>query len=206
MARLASLNHILRFFLAPFVAFAADGASASTTVALSDRDLVTLIKGAIWVGGIFIAVFAFFSVTFFGIDVRKARAALLDAQKETRALLDELNVDFAAMKDLKEKLEQLGAQLEDSAEPPSKSYPLTESVDSSSRELASTMRTVRTDLELIREVIKSSAYDWTTIGRLVKRSGLSRDAILEEIRRAPDIQISTCRTTQDYIFKLKVDF
>jgi hypothetical protein len=168
-------------------------ATASTPQAVTvsvDQDLLVILKGAVWVVGIVLAVFAFIGVAFFGWDVRKARASIADAQSETRDLLNELKSDFAEMKELKEKLEQLGAQLEETGADVSKEPPLQKTAD-------------RTPIDLIREVIQGSNYEWTTVGRIAQRTGLSRDQILDEIRRAQDIRIGSGRKTQDFIFKFK---
>lgn len=175
--------------LAPAAAVAATAMSSPQAVTVSvDSDLLVLIKGAIWVGSIFIALFAFIGVAFFGWDVRKARASLADAQHETRELMKELHADFAEMKALKDKLEQLGAQLEEGGVDESKEPPLERAAQ-------------RNPIDLIREVIKTSNYEWTTIGRVIKRTALNREQVLEEVRKAPDIRISNGRKTQDFIFK-----
>jgi hypothetical protein len=167
----------------------ADQEATSKIITLSiDQDLILFFKGAVWLSGIFLAAFAFIGIAFFGWDVRKARASLLDAQNETKKLLEELKSDFAAMKDLKEKLEQLGAQLEENAEARSNETPVSTAAG-------------RSNIDLIREVIKSSSYEWTTIGRVKKLTGLSRDEILDCIRTTADIQIGNGRKTQDFIFK-----
>ena len=156
----------LLLLVAPALAMAAGAASAPQAVTVSvDSDLLTLFKGAIWAAGIFLAAFAFIGVAFFGWDVRKARASLADAQSETRALLKELQADFAEMKSLKDKLEQLGAQLEEGGSEASTEPPLERATE-------------RTSIDLIREVIKTSNYEWTTIGRIVKRTGLTREQVL----------------------------
>ncbi len=195
----------LSFFVS-FASLAADAASAPLTTTISiDRDLVVLLKGAIWAGGIFIAIFAFISVAFFGVDVRNARAALLDAQKDTRNRLDELKIDFEALKDLKDKIEQLGTQLEDVTETGPAADPTatsTAGAGSSSGKRSDTESTVRTNIDLIKEVIRDSAFEWTSIRTVMKRTGLPRDIVLEEIRRSPDITIGT-GTSKDFIFKLK---
>jgi homospermidine synthase len=153
---------------------------------------VVLLKGAILGGSIFLAIFAFIGMTFFGWDVRKARASLIDVQNEGREILNEQKLYLAKLKVLKEELEQLGAQL-DEAGPGESKEPLVENLSN------------RTSIDLIREVIRSSNYEWTTLGRVVKRTGLTRDAVLEEVRKASDIRIGTGRKTQDFIFKFKGD-
>ncbi len=164
-------------------------ASKAVTVSL-DADLVTFVKAAIWVGGAFLAAFAFIGVAFFGWDVHKARSSISEVQKEIKQQLEELRKDFAELKELKEKLEQLGAQLEEATEPTKTSANRAQVVE-------------RSNLDLIREVISTSSYEWTTIGRIMKRTGLSREEILREVRAAPDIQIGHGRKTQDNIFKFK---
>lgn len=188
--------------MAPIVVIAADPVSSSSVTLSVDRDLVTLIKCAVWAGGIFIAVFAFISVAFFGMDVRKVRSALMDAQKETSDRLKELKSDFEAMKVLKERLEQLGAQLEETSESSSETNASNMVVSQTTDRSTAPVAKVRSDIDLIREVIQSGTYEWTTIGRIEKRTGLSRDAILEVVRKDPDIKISTGKTTKDFIFRV----
>lgn len=167
-------------------------ATAKVTTLSVDQDLVSFVKFAIWAGGIFLAVFASIGIAFFGWDVRKARAAILDAQKETSKQLKELQADYEALKQLKENLEQLGAQLE-------------ESVETRSNDIATSKTNGRSNLDLIREVIATSNYKWTTIGRIVKRTGLKRDKIIEEVQSAPEIQIGYGLKTKDIIYKFKTN-
>lgn len=179
------------FCLTPLTALAASAASTPQLVSVSvDQDLLTLIKIAVWAGGAFLAVYALIGLTFFGWDVRKARTSLLDAQKETNELLQELKTDLNKMKELKEKLEQLGAELEASSSTGTNEVPLKD---------AST----RTSIDLIREVIESSNFEWTTIERIVNRTGFTREQVLEEIRKASDVRIGKGKKSQDFIFKLK---
>lgn len=186
-------SKLLLFLAAPTAALAVSAASTPAVVTVSlDQDILILLRGAVWLGGIFLAVFALIGITFFGWDVRKARASLADAQKETHELLEELKVDFNEMKKLKEKLEQLGAQLEESGTQVPKEPPLDRATE-------------RTAIDLIREAIRTSNYDWTTLGRIVNITNLSRENILEEARKAPDVRISTGRKNQDFIFKIKSD-
>lgn len=182
---------ILLFALATFATLAGAAAPEPRSVTLSiDQDVLLLLKLAIWIGGGFLAVFALIGVTFFGWDVRKARASLADAQKETTERLRDLGADFDSMKTLKEKLEQLGAQLEESCA----HQPQASSLQGNSG---------RSEIDIIREVIRTSDYEWTTIGRVVKLTGLQRDATLDEARKAKDIHIGTGRRTQDFMFKFR---
>lgn len=149
-----------------------------------------LLKFAIWAGGVLMVGLAFIGVAFFGWDVRKARNELIGAQKEIRDNLEGLRKDFKELKELKENLEQLGAQLEEDGE-------------LNSGERRSPESSSRNNIDLIREVINSGSYEWTTIGRILKRTGLSRENVLEEIRGANDIKIGKGKKTQDFIFKFK---
>lgn len=190
------MGHLFAMLItaAPPAAMATIGVAAPQAVTVSvDQDLLVLMKGIVLGGSIFLAVFAFIGVAFFGWDVRKARASLADAQKETRELLQELKTDFNEMKILKEKLEQLGAQLEESGSQEPKEP----------KEPPSERAVERSSTERIRDVIRTSNYEWTTIGRITKRTGLTRDEVLNEFRKASDIIIGNGSQTQDFIFKLK---
>jgi hypothetical protein len=183
----------LLLYVVPAATLAASVASAPQSVTLTvDQDLVMVLKWTIWVGGIFLFSYASIGLAFFGWDVRKARASLGDAQKETRDKLQKLQIDFDEMKKLKEKLEQLGAQLEEGGSEETKEPPLKRGTE-------------RTNIDLIREVIRTSNYEWTTIGRVVKRTGLSQEDVLVEVRKAPEIYIGTGRKTQNFIFKINSD-
>ena len=59
----------------------------------------------------------------------------------------------------------------------------------------------RTNIDLIREIIASSNYEWTTIGRIMKKTGLSQDEILHEARKEPTIVIGYGRQTKNFLFK-----
>lgn len=172
------------------LAFAADPETVPKVITMSlNEDVLSLVKGAIWVGGVFLAIFAFIGVAFFGWDVRKARASITDAQKEVQQSLEAMRKDAAALKELKEKLEETGAQVQE----------FMEKNHSSPVQAAG----ARTNLDLIREVIQTSNYTWTTVGRIMKRTGLDKDTILKETRAAPDIEIGFGKQSQDQIFRFK---
>ncbi|WP_316157969.1 hypothetical protein [Cupriavidus sp. BIC8F] len=207
----------------PPLVFAGEVASGAQTTTLSvDADLVRLLKGAVYAGGIFLVIVAGIGVSFFGWDVRNARASLLDARKETRALLDELKGDVAHSKELMEKLEQLGAQLEEQSDrrlDVHQSGPA-DSIDadtvpfrsseaeglpgqSSAMPSSGVHESPRSNLELIRNIIAAGSYEWTTIGRIMNRTGLTRELVLEEVRKARDISIAKGKQSKDFIFKLE---
>jgi hypothetical protein len=169
---------------------AADTAPQVVTISLNE-DVISFVKGTVWIGGVFLAIFAFIGIAFFGWDVRKARASIAEAQKEIRENLAEMRMDYAALKEMKEQLEQTGAQLqEDSEKEPPPSIQATVS---------------RSNIDLIREVLRTSKYTWTTLGRIMKRTGLDRDTILQEARSASDIVISFGKQSNDHIFRFKTE-
>lgn len=186
------IPRILFFIFATlaFSALAADSETVSKVVTISlNEDVISLVKGAIWVGGIFLAIFAFIGIAFFGWDVRNARTLITAAQKEIQENLVAMRKDATALKELKEKLEQTGAQVQEDIEkiqPP-----------------PALIQGTRSNIDLIREVIKTSNYTWTTVGRLLKRTGLDRETVLREIRAAPDIEIAFGKESQDQIFRFK---
>lgn len=183
---------LVLLLLAQGVALAADPDNAPKIVTLSlNEDVISFVKGVVWAGGIFLAIFAFIGIAFFGWDVRKARASIAEAQKEIRESLAEMRKDYAALKEMKEQLEQAGAQLQEDSEkePP----PPVQGTAS------------RSNLDLIREVLKTSKYTWTTLGRIMKRTGLGRDTILQEARSASDIVISFGKQSNDHIFRFKTE-
>lgn len=172
-------------------------AEASTPITVSlDSDVLVLLKVFVWFVGILIAIFAFLGVTFFGFDIRKARASISEVTDEAKKLLSEARKAQSQLEELKEKLEQLGAQLEDQAEGiPNPNAKLETSIQNDQEP--------RTKSELVLDAIRRGSYEWTTIGRIEKRTSLSRDQILEIARQHPSIVISTGKKTQDFIFKLK---
>lgn len=193
------------------------------TVLTIDSDLIAFFKLAVWVASIFLAAYALIGVVFFGWDVAKARGSLKEAEKEVREQMKELRTDFKQLKDLKERLEELGAQLEEQAEaveqqkppkqlpdgpggskspePPTSSPPSHAPTDAQFARAESR----RSNLELVREVLASSKFEWTTFTRLVNRTGLSREEVLSIARSTPDIVIGFGKQTKDHLFKRKAD-
>ena len=55
----------------------------------------------------------------------------------------------------------------------------------------------------IREVIQASSFEWTTIGRIMKRTGLSHDVVTNICASMPDLEISRGKKTGDAIYKFK---
>ena len=157
-------------------------------------DVVTFFKVAVVVAGLFVAVLAFIGVAFFGFDVRKARSSIQAAEddarqtsKSARELFEKIKYQQEKLSKLERRVEEMGAQVEDIADtqpaPPQVGH--------------------RDNSELLREIIANSSFTWTTIGRLIKKTGLSRDEVLELARKTPGIEISTGSKTHDYIFRIR---
>ena len=192
-------------------ALAADASQTLVKLDLS-QDLITFLTFAIWCGGIFIAILAALGVAFFGFDVRKARSSIMEMTSELRGLIDnakkeheklqsiqeeltQLKVRFdATVADAERRIEELGAQIEETT---------SDASAITGTEAAEPSQEGRSEDELIRELIRGSSFNWTTIGRLKKRTGLSSEGILEQARAMQDIEISTGKKSKDHIFRLK---
>ena len=192
-------------------ALAADASQTLVKLDLS-QDLITFLTFAIWCGAIFIAILAALGVAFFGFDVRKARSSIMEMTSELRGLIDnakkeheklqsiqeeltQLKVRFdATVADAERRIEELGAQIEETT---------SDASAITGTEAAEPSQEGRSEDELIRELIRGSSFNWTTIGRLKKRTGLSSEGILEQARAMQDIEISTGKKSKDHIFRLK---
>jgi Tfp pilus assembly protein FimV len=97
-------------------------------------------------------------------------------------------------RDLDEQYQELGATVQEISE---RTHP------QSSPAQPSDGITTRSNIALIREVIGSSQYEWTTIARVERLTGLSADTIMDEVRAAPDIRIGRGKKTREPIFKFK---
>jgi len=114
----------LFFTLAALSTASVIAADAPTVVTLNlTKDLVTFIQGAVTLGGIFLTVFAFLCVMFFGVDVKNARKeiSLATAEMKTAALeAKQVELDIRKRKlefeeffrDAKEKVELIGSTVE----------------------------------------------------------------------------------------------
>jgi hypothetical protein len=186
-----------------------------TTIVKLDlnNDLITLLRFAVWGGAIFLAVLAGLGVAFFGFDVRKARASIYEMTSELKKLIDEakkeidlllsirkemvkIKTDFdASVADSRNKIEELGALIEAMADKTTEEReelgPMNES------------QPRRSDRDLIQDIMRSSSFQWTTIHRLMKKSGLDRERILEIARSVPDIEISIGKKSRDHIFRFR---
>ena len=185
-----------------------------TTVKLDlSNDLITLIRFAVWGGAILLLALAGIGVAFFGFDIRKARGSITDMTSELKKLIEEAKKEYELLRnmkaemielkqnfdvsvaDSKNKIEELGAMIEAMA-------------DTSPREGFETgvgvaSQATRTDTDLILDIIRGSNFQWTTIHRLMKRSGLDRDKILEITRSIPDVEINIGKKSRDHIFRLR---
>jgi hypothetical protein len=190
-------------------------ASNQVTMTL-DQDLITFFKWAVSIGAFFLLVFAGTGVLFFGWDVTKTRNALFDARDDIGRRLAEVHRDHAALKELKEKLEQLGGELEEqiakkgpTADPaPAVEHGDVAEVDEPgpSDVPIDSEETLLIRRVAIRKAIKNSKFTWTTIGTIQRRTGFSREAIVNAVANDGGIVISTGSSTKDLIFKLTEDY
>jgi len=192
-------------------------------------DLVTMLQ---WVFGLsagFLIIFAGLCIIFFGVDIRDARNQLRSSIDEARKIRDdasdiltklkseyrdqqdqirkrrnELDDTLRDARNLIEKLrteigdaDEAGRVLQEYEEPkvdPDRT-PTSPESDRVSQDEAKRNR--------IREIIKTSKFEWTTIGRVMKGTGLSHNEITELVQNMPDIKISKGRKTQDTIFRFR---
>lgn len=196
----------------PGVAFAAESVQTIIKLDLS-QDLVTLLEFGVWSAAVFVVLIAGIGIAFFGFDVRKARSSIVDMTSELRSLAAkakkdqedtrQLQVELQKSKELFEefvnkaerRIEELGAQIEAMVD---KAIPGQE-IDEIPKESAEQ----RSDADLIREIIRSSTFKWTSISRLIKRTGISREQVMELVRRMPDVEINIGKNTGDQIFRFK---
>lgn len=197
------------------VIFAAETSPAPVTINLTE-DVFKFFKAAVWVCGIFIALLAFIGVAFFGFDVRKAQTSIGEALTEVKKILadaKQLNSEIIQIhKELLElkntyrekadeaenRIEELGAKIEEISEKSEIVAPVRAKEKTRETDIQS-----RDESTLIREVINSSSFEWTTMLRIMKKTGLTREQILNIARTMPDIKISFGRKTKDHIFKIK---
>lgn len=198
-------------------AFAVDAPPAQVTLNLTE-DAVKFFKAAVWIGGGFVTILAILGVAFFGFDVRKAHASINESTTELKKLLTDAQALHAEIKKTHEELnelrskyeinakerekniEELGAKIEDLTDKAAAVEPTeTAVVVPVAEEKQEPSRDIQT---LIRDVIDSSSFEWTTIHRIMKKTGLPREQILEITREMSDIEISFGKKTKDHIFKI----
>jgi DNA-binding phage protein len=66
-----------------------------------------------------------------------------------------------------------------------------------------TASTMRSNEELVREVLRDSAFEWRSMSALIRKTGLTRDEILKTARAMPDIKIGIGKKSGDHIFGFK---
>ncbi len=122
---------------------------------------------------------------------REAQAKAVDVQNQ---FFEKLRRDVEeSLRGIQEQVEQAGAQVQE----------MIEKTDNSDSHV--NRRRGRSDEDLIREVISTSKFEWTTIGRIMTATGLPKDKLMEIARRMEDIRISRGGKTHDAIFKFKSD-
>jgi hypothetical protein len=165
---------------------------------LDARDFVTVLKWAFGFLGLLLAAIAALGVTFFGFDVRNARASidkeigeLRKVIEEAKTLKEELERTSELQRETQNDLEEIGAKVEEVAD--------------QSPAASTTAPETRNLPDLIREVLRNSRFEWTTIGTVAKRTGLTRDQILHTVQSMTDVRIGTGKRSQDLIFRFKKD-
>jgi hypothetical protein len=127
---------------------------------------------------------------------------LVSKQREAQAKAADVQTQFFAklrrdveesLRGIQEQVEQAGAEVQEMIEKTDKSDSHVET------------RRGRSDEDLIREVISTSKFEWTTIGRIMTATGLPKDKLMEIARRMEDIMISRGSKTHDTIFKFNSD-
>jgi hypothetical protein len=127
---------------------------------------------------------------------------LVSKQRETQAKAVDVQTEFfsklkrdveESLRGIQEQVEQAGAEVQE----------LIEKTDKSDSHVD--RRRGRSDEDLIREVISTSKFEWTTLGRIMTATGLPKDKLMEIARRMEDIWISRGAKTRDAIFKFKTD-
>ena len=109
--------------------------------------------------------------------------------EEVKTLREELENTSRVQQETQNDLQEIGANVEEfvaQAQPASQ-----------------TATETRATRDLIREVLRNSRFEWTTIGTMTKRTALDRDQILGEVRSMNDIRIGTGKRSHDIIFRFK---
>lgn len=186
------------FFSVGATAIAQTGQHPPATVTLDASDFITVLTWAFSFLALFLIVIAALGVAFFGFDIRNARSSIDKEMAELRklfaeakALKEELEKTSKRQQETQNDLEQIGAKIEEAAD---QSSPVSKT-DSETRNLP----------DLIREVLRNSRFEWTTIGTVAKRTGLSRDDVLHLVQSMSDVRIGTGKRSQDIIFRFKRD-
>ncbi len=234
IAFLALLFALVLVLLTSVCGWGGDEAQKKVVINLSE-DFLLFTKFLIWGGGLFLLALAALGVMFFGFDVRKARAELMQTTAEVKALAAEVRAlaedakkDHAGFVAIKEeiiamkmrfkntvaeaeiRIEELGAQVEALADqapsgrvryagPPDDLPPM----DTVLPEPGEPEEDKQHLVERMNEILRTSSFKWTTMKRMVNKTGLSRDEILDLARNTPEIEIGMGKKTEDHIFKLK---
>jgi hypothetical protein len=172
------------------------------------EDLYTFIKWAVFIAGGFTAALAFIGVAFFGFDVRKAKSSIDSVDTEVRGMLRRAEdllrqVEDASRKtaETKDRFDRSAANAELKIE---ELGSLIEAIADKGNDARPTPgESHRTPADLVRDVIRESKFRWSTIERLVNKTGLSREQILQIAQENADFVISKGKQTKDFILRLE---
>ncbi|MFP3756824.1 hypothetical protein [Cupriavidus sp. SIMBA_020] len=183
------------------VAVASPGVFADPLPALVDSQTITFFKCVGATGVILLTIYAGIGVAFFGWDVRRARGSLLDLEKEVREQRKQVEIDRKEVADEMKRLKGEIAEAKREYESIQEAGALLEESEAATG--VPPPNGNRKDIDVIRDVIGSSKFEWTTVGRIVKRTGLPEAKILELVRSDPELEIGFGRKTQSYIIRFK---
>lgn len=168
-----------------------------------DRDLITFVQWFASIGGVILVVFGGFVVWFFGVDVAQTRKAMLDAREDIAKRLDAIRSDHQTLRELKDSLQRLGAELVDEVEkaravvsgvvPPAPHEDTIPSEKVPQGPLAEVWEMEEKKRERIREMLATSEFEWSTIGTIQKKTKLSPEEIETLARNDPLVQIGQGR-------------
>lgn len=187
----------------------------SDRVSLSlDKDLITFSKWAIIIGGSFVGALALIGAGFFGLDVRQARKSMQEAREETARRMEEIRLAHQSLKDLKDNLEKLGAQLIEEVD--RKKSPGTFAVPdmgqaappgpAGSAQMGALEQLERENESIratLRLMLHMSEFEWSTLGTLAKKIGLPEARVMALADSDPLIQRGTGRQGA-VLYRLKI--
>ena len=164
-----------------------------------DRDLITFVQWFASISALILAAFAGFIVWFFGVDVAQTRKAMLDAREDIAGRLDAIRSDHQTLRELKERLQKLGAELVDEIEKakaatggPANPIPKRDAAPDD-QELPGPLTQVwemeERKRKRIRDMLATSEFEWSTIGTLQKKTKLSPEEIETLARNDPLVQV-----------------
>jgi hypothetical protein len=204
---------ILRVLLLATDTLAAPG---SPTISLgASENVVRLVELQFWMLVVIVGLLSLIGAIYIGILTRRAARGVVDASIELKTSLDEaarlqadtksafkqlatIRQEFAAYAiECERRIEELAAVLDDRSTQPSN--PLSVARPNFSHLGLST----RANPDLIRASIRSGSLGTASVGRIIKATGLEREALFEIIRDMDDLEVAISKRTGDHVFRIK---